>query len=67
MEEVMLLPEATGTYGNSASQMAPQNFGWPRERIGRCLLKASKSSFSGGGWLLVLGRVLTQNGSEHRL
>ena len=26
MEEVMLLPEATGTYGNSTSQMAPQKF-----------------------------------------
>ena len=53
--------------GNSTSQMATQNFGWPRERIGRVLLRASKSSFSGGGWLLVLGRVLTQHESEHRL
>ena len=26
MEEVMLLPEATGIYGNSTSQMAPQKF-----------------------------------------
>lgn len=75
------LPELPGEYGrshaaswgygnsmgNSTSQMATQNFGWPRERIGRVLLRASKSSFSGGGWLLVLGRVLTQHESEHRL
>ena len=46
-----------------------KNFGWPRgeDRKIPFFLRLPKAHFQGGGWLLVLGRVLTQHESEHRL
>ena len=67
MEEVMLLPEATGTYGNSTSQMAPQKFWLATGEDRKFCFEGFQKLIFRGSWLLVLGRVLTQHESEHRL